>query len=252
MIRNKFTKESLRKAAIVAVTFVSVFAIKAGIGSFASGQEPFNPSVSTISTSTVSQVQPYSEDAIYIEDEDLYKGETVIAVNGMDGVREEVMEITTDGDKVTVVNVLETNVIKEAVPAEIHVGIKERPDYIFPVESFSYSYGVGYREDGFHKGLDLLCPSNTKVMAAAAGTIVYSDWMDGYGYCVFIDHGNGVETRYAHMNECVVSVGETVEQGQQIGWSGCTGDSECPHVHMETYENGAVIDPIECGYLVME
>lgn len=250
MFKNKFSiKENRKTVAAVAVTFLAVFGIKAGIGSFAKEQTPFNPRVSTISTSVVSQVQPYSVPSVYVEDAELYVGETVVKVQGSEGFKEEVMEVTTDGDQTKVVKVIETNIVKEAVASEIHIGTQEKPEYIYPVEEFNCTYGVGQREDGYHKGMDLLCPSYTEVHAIADGVVTHAGWMDGYGYCVFIDHGDGMESRCAHMNEVTVSVGDEVSQGNQIGWSGSTGDSECPHVHFEMRLNGDVQNPVADGYL---
>lgn len=248
---NKKIKISENKRTIiaVAVTFLSVFGIKAGLGSLAKEQLLYNPSVSTVSTNVVTQVEPYSEPAVYVEDDTLFEGESVIVRQGKEGFVEEIIEVTSDGDKTNIVKVLETNVIKEAVASEIHVGTKVKPDYIYPLTDFYCSYGVGYREDGYHKGMDLICPCDTRVEATADGVVSFAGWMDGYGYCVFIDHGDGIESRCAHMNEALVQEGEKVKQGQQIGWSGNTGWSECPHVHFEIRRNGEPLNPVTEGLL---
>lgn len=248
MFKNKLS-EGKKTIAIIAITFASVFAIKTGMGSFAKEQAPFNPGVSTVSTNVVTKVEPFTVDTVYVDDDTLYEGETVIAVQGTQGFKEETMEITTDGDKVTIVKVIDSKVVKEAVATEVHVGTKVKPTYILPVDNYVFTYGVGYREDGMHKGMDLVCDAYSVVKASADGVVTHAGWMDGYGYCVFLDHGDGIETRYAHMNEVLVSNGDTVSQGQQIGWSGSTGDSECNHVHMEMRQYGDVLDPVALGYL---
>ena len=65
-----------------------------------------------------------------------------------------------------------------------------------------------------------------------------------YGLSVLITHPNGVQTRYGHLSEISVSAGQTVEQGQRIGFSGSTGNSTGPHLHFEVIVNGQVVDPL--------
>jgi septal ring factor EnvC (AmiA/AmiB activator) len=72
-------------------------------------------------------------------------------------------------------------------------------------------------------------------------------WMDGYGNLVFIDHGRGISTGYAHQSSIAVSNGQTVTQGQVIGYVGCTGHCFGPHLHFEVRVNGTPVDPL--GYL---
>ena len=78
-----------------------------------------------------------------------------------------------------------------------------------------------------------------------SGTVVRSadGWNGGWGNYVMIDHGNGMQTLYAHMSSRAVSVGQTVSRGQTIGYVGSTGMSTGPHLHFEMYINGSRIDP---------
>lgn len=95
----------------------------------------------------------------------------------------------------------------------------------------------------YHLGIDLACAANTNVYAANAGTVVESQYHYSYGNYVLIDHGGGIATLYAHMNERWVSAGDTVVQGQQIGLVGTTGSSSGYHLHFEVRENGTVTEP---------
>lgn len=95
----------------------------------------------------------------------------------------------------------------------------------------------------FHLGIDLACAANTNVYAANAGTVIESQYHYSYGNYVLIDHGGGIATLYAHMNERWVSAGDTVVQGQQIGLVGTTGSSSGYHLHFEVRENGTVTEP---------
>ena len=97
----------------------------------------------------------------------------------------------------------------------------------------------------FHAGVDLAVPTGTSVEAAARGKVSFAGWSDGYGNMVVIQHPDGRETRYGHMEKLLVSAETEVSAGQAIGLSGSTGKSTGPHVHFEIRENGQVLDPIK-------
>lgn len=99
----------------------------------------------------------------------------------------------------------------------------------------------------FHSGLDIGVDYGTPVHAADGGTVIYADWMGGYGKAVIIDHGGGISTLYGHNSELLVSEGQTVRKGQVISYAGSTGYSTGPHVHFEVRVNGSPVDPL--GYL---
>ena len=97
---------------------------------------------------------------------------------------------------------------------------------------------------GAHTGLDIATSTGTPIKAAAAGKVVYSGWNNtGYGNLMIIDHGNGVQTYYAHCSKRNVSVGDTVSQGSVIGAVGSTGNSTGPHLHFEVRVNGVAYNP---------
>jgi murein DD-endopeptidase MepM/ murein hydrolase activator NlpD len=119
--------------------------------------------------------------------------------------------------------------------------------------------GFGTRVNPFHKGLyrhegiDIAVPRGTEVMSTAAGTVVTarrSDMVAGYGDFIEIDHGNGFITRYAHLDDLNVRVGQKINKGQVIGLSGSSGGSVAPHLHYEILRNGRNTDPI--NYLVTQ
>ncbi len=97
--------------------------------------------------------------------------------------------------------------------------------------------------DHTHAGLDIAAPTGTAIKAAAGGTVTFSGWSGGYGYVIKLDHGNGVTTVYAHCNELLASVGQTVSQGQVIARVGSTGNSTGPHLHLEVRKNGINYNP---------
>jgi murein DD-endopeptidase MepM/ murein hydrolase activator NlpD len=95
-----------------------------------------------------------------------------------------------------------------------------------------------------HEGIDIAVPTGTPVWAAAAGTVIYSGWLGGYGNLVVVDHGNGLATAYAHNSALLVAVGQVVAQGDTIALAGSTGHSSGPHVHFEVRVNGVAVDPL--------
>jgi murein DD-endopeptidase MepM/ murein hydrolase activator NlpD len=109
--------------------------------------------------------------------------------------------------------------------------------------------GYGMRMDPFirspamHTGLDYRGDTGDAVRATAAGTVTHSGWNGGYGKMVEIDHGNGLSTRYAHLSEATVQVGQSIRLGQVVGKLGSTGRSTGPHLHYETRVDGDAVDP---------
>lgn len=102
-------------------------------------------------------------------------------------------------------------------------------------------------EQGFHKGVDLGDSYGSPVAASKSGVVSYSGWISGYGNTIIIDHGNGVQTLYAHNSELVVGVGQRVGRGETISYVGSTGQSTGPHIHWEIRVNGQHINPM--GYV---
>jgi murein DD-endopeptidase MepM/ murein hydrolase activator NlpD len=112
-----------------------------------------------------------------------------------------------------------------------------------------FTSGFGVRSDPFlgrpamHTGLDFRASTGDPVRATANGKVVSSGWAGGYGRMVEIDHGNGLSTRYGHMSEINVRVGDPIKIGQVIGAVGSTGRSTGPHLHYETRIDGDAVDP---------
>ena len=94
-----------------------------------------------------------------------------------------------------------------------------------------------------HSGLDFRGDTGDPVRVTANGTVVTAGWNGGYGKMVEVDHGNGISTRYGHMSEITVKVGQAVRIGQSVGKIGSTGRSTGPHLHYETRIDGDAVDP---------
>jgi murein DD-endopeptidase MepM/ murein hydrolase activator NlpD len=114
---------------------------------------------------------------------------------------------------------------------------KPTPAWVDPMPGASVTSCYGQRWGTLHAGIDLALPSGTPIRAAAAGTVTQAgDAADGYGNSVFIDHGNGYLTHYAHQSRIAVTVGQKVKAGQVIGYEGATGDATGPHLHFEVHQ----------------
>jgi len=118
-----------------------------------------------------------------------------------------------------------------------------------PVDAAFNSSSFGWRLDpfnghrAFHEGLDFTASTGTAIYAAAGGIVSTSEQTPDYGKIVKIDHGSGLETRYAHASTLLVKVGQRVAKGQKIAEVGSTGRSTGPHLHYEIRLNGNPLDP---------
>lgn len=118
---------------------------------------------------------------------------------------------------------------------------------ICPLQYSNVYVSQHYGHNG-HKGLDI-CTRGTgstmgkEIRAAADGVVYSAEYHSSWGYNVYINHGNGVYTRYAHCSKMIVSKGEQVKQGQVIAYVGNTGNSFGAHLHFEVYVNGTRTNP---------
>ena len=97
----------------------------------------------------------------------------------------------------------------------------------------------------YHSGMDIGVDYGTPILAAGAGTVIYSGWLGGYGYAVMVDHGNGLVTLYAHNQELNVYEGQQVGQGDVLAYAGATGYATGPHCHFEVRIHGEVTEPLD-------
>ena len=134
--------------------------------------------------------------------------------------------------------------------SEIFQGIPEASSKtVFPVDG-RISSRFGHRIDpidghhAHHKGLDIAAAEGTTIKAMQEGTVTFSGTKGGYGNVVIVDHGNGLETRYAHCAQLDVRVGQRVVAGSPIATVGSTGRSTGPHLHFEVRKDGEAVNPM--------
>lgn len=101
----------------------------------------------------------------------------------------------------------------------------------------------------FHAGMDFAAKTGTDIYATGNGTVIYTDWKQGYGMCVIINHGFGYETLYAHMDSYMVRPGQKVVRGEKIGEVGNTGKSTGPHLHYEVRVKGQPDNPAKYYFM---
>lgn len=132
---------------------------------------------------------------------------------------------------------LKQSVLKDTLPSLKPVNI--------PYSSSSY----GWRHDpilgvrAFHEGLDFSAAQGEQIRATASGIVIFAGKAPDYGNYVKIQHGNGLETRYAHCSKLLVKNGDLVSKGEVIALVGNTGRSTGPHLHYEIRLNGNSLDP---------
>jgi murein DD-endopeptidase MepM/ murein hydrolase activator NlpD len=123
------------------------------------------------------------------------------------------------------------------------------PSYL-PAKNFRLTSGFGFRYDPFHggaamhTGLDFAGAHGSPIYAAADGVVVRAAFVAAYGYCIDVDHGHGMTTRYAHLSGIDVRTGDQIRQAQVIGRMGSTGRSTGTHLHYEVRFNGRAVNPM--------
>lgn len=146
------------------------------------------------------------------------------------------------------VTVPETPASEASIPDKLRV--PEIP-CLWPVDQQDHiilsSFGYRGRRRGgpgsFHRAVDIRTKMNDPVIAAASGTVKKASSGGNYGKLVLVDHGNGYESLYAHLNEITVEPGQKVACGEQLGLAGQTGNATCPHLHYEILHGTDAVNP---------
>ncbi len=99
-----------------------------------------------------------------------------------------------------------------------------------------------------HTGLDIAAPKGTPIKVVSDGVVTFAGFQGSYGYLVKVDHGNNVESWYAHTSKMLVKKGDQVKAGEEIALVGSTGNSTGPHLHLEIRVDGKTVDPQDYIY----
>lgn len=202
------------------------------------------PEISVVVQEEKTYQENYDADIQYIEDDSMYKGQSVVLSEGSQGYREVHAKITYRNGTETGREILSQTVMTESVAKVVKVGTLVPPTFVKPISGGTFSSPFGMRWGKMHEGVDWACPVGTAVNASCAGKVITAGWVSGYGYCVVIQHSDGKKTRYGHLSKILVSAGQTVDQNEKIALSGNTGDSTGPHLHFEIIVNGTPVNPL--------
>ena len=208
----------------------------------------------------ITKVESWEEEIAYTTEttksKELNSGTKRVTQKGENGIRTVTAQRVYDanGNQLSQ-QILSTVVTKEPVTEKVTVGTKKVSSgasyitgsgrFIWPVPGYrncSRWYG------GSHKGVDICAAAGTPIYASAGGTVTKAGYNragagNGYGNSIIISHGNGYTTLYAHCLSLVVHAGQSVKQGQLIGYVGSTGRSSGNHCHFEIRRNGSYIAP---------
>ena len=209
--------------------------------------------VKTVSVATNRVEVPF--ETKNVKDNTKVRGYSKVTTKGENGITEKTEETVRINGEVTETRVLSSKVIKEQVTQVVTVGAANNytsatasakaksAGFICPLSSGSYKVSAYYGDGRNHKAIDLAADRGTPIFAVAAGNVTFAGWDGEYGYCVVIQHANGIKTRYAHANALCVSAGATVAQGDMIATVGNTGLSTGNHLHFEVIVNGVRVNP---------
>ena len=201
------------------------------------------------------KVEEVPFDTSYEVDGTLRYGQTKVKQAGVNGSREVTIQLAqANGEEIarqeissnTLVKPVEEIVLEGAVVQTASRSLTQATEagMIWPTTATRISSYYGPRSRDNHSGLDIDGDSGDPVWAAKAGTVVSAGYHGTYGNEVVISHGDGLQTRYARMQSILVSEGDEVEIGQQIGLEGSTGKSTGSHLHFEVIVNGSTTDPL--------
>jgi murein DD-endopeptidase MepM/ murein hydrolase activator NlpD len=243
-------RPSQRRRATVAIVAIALAALSIGVGCTplgTSGRSPTHRSSSRSGPGVYHSVR---------------RGETLWRISKTYGVS--IAEITEAnglsdftinvGQKLFIPGVAD---VKEVTPAPPRTeDIVGRPDakLSWPLAGrgrSSVTSGFGSRKDpnsgatSFHKGIDIDGAREERVLASAAGEIVFAGRMSGFGIVVMIDHGSRLITVYGHLSRAAVKLEDVVSRGQVIGYVGSTGNARGTHLHFEVRYKGVSVDPLK-------
>ena len=230
-----------------------------------------NPVITIVEQTHTVKKESIRYKTIEQKDSKMYKGTSKITQKGQKGISKITRKIEKQNGKITEALIINTEKIKDPVPKIIKVGTKAggsgysgysgptgpidvTGDWVWPtVRNYTiteyWGYGlrssIGETSSRMHDGIDIAgLGCGSPIYAAQGGRVTTAGWASGYGNAVEINHGNGYETLYGHMNGVYVRVGQSVSKGQQVGIMGNTGYSFGCHLHFKASYKGSSINPL--------
>lgn len=212
------------------------------------------PLLTVVATVTTTVAEKISYKTTYESDASLWRGQQRVKTAGEYGEREVTYRITTENDHETVREVLQENILTEPVTQVVVQGTKRmiasRGDggsgkLGWPMRGrITCPFGKYRGSWGIHQGIDIDGLVGDPIYAAEGGVVIQAGYQGLYGRLVTIDHGDGLSTLYAHMDQIKVAIGQKLERGDLVGTVGLTGRTTGSHLHFEVQINGTAKNPM--------
>jgi len=223
--------------------------------------------ITVITTEEIIEQETIDYEKEYRPDPDMYVGQEEVAEEGQEGTKEITKKVVRENGRQIEEEIVDETVVEEPKEEVILTGTKQYdgygggetshsdegvsydPEAVYgtlrtPVDQVYISSHFGPRWGKLHRGTDFALAQGNSIYAADDGKVYFSGEGGSYGNLVKIDHGNGMQTYYAHCSQLLVSDGEQVCKGQEIALVGSTGNSTGPHLHFEVIINGVCVDPV--------
>lgn len=217
--------------------------------------KPGIPQLSVLVTLETTVLEQIPAPTKYIDDSSLLATDRRVVDEGAPGEKEVTYQIVLENGYESTMEVLEEVIIKEPVERVIKRGTRTvlargvggRNYGVVSASRVTSNYGYRthpiYKTRRFHEGVDFAAPVGRSVHAYSSGTVTFAGRSGALGLAVYINHGNGLETRYGHLSKIHVKKGQKVSTGDRIGAVGNTGLSTGPHLHFEVRKNGKPQNP---------
>lgn len=204
--------------------------------------------VVTVEKAVVSEKIQYG--TTYEKTDALYEGEEKVKLEGVYGIKEIQTQVIRENGKEVATEVIDSALVQEpenqtvllgtkAIPSSLGTGALDNPTRGMITSTFGRRWGR------MHSGIDIASDRGTLITAADGGVVSFAGWKGNYGLTVIISHGNNRSTLYSHCDEVLVSEGEVVTKGQNIGKMGDTGNATGVHLHFEVRINNIPQDPMK-------
>jgi len=209
---------------------------------------PYNKTLLTVETTRrMSFQEDYNETPNYSEDNTRNKYDNAVTTSGTTGQRYIEAEIVYNNDTELQRKYISLGsyVLSQAEPSSISVGTLSSSNYARPLKSEQGTLKSGFLDGDLDNGVEWSVDVGTDVLASADGKVTKAGWYSNYGYMVEITHSDGSITRYGHLSEIKVSVGDSVTKGNVIALTGNTGVATDNELLFEIIINGSYVNPLD-------
>lgn len=195
--------------------------------------EKESPLINRVNLKPINNIRHSGVGGPFVKSHSMTEADLIVAIQALT----EAVNVRDDYLSSVEAKVLQKSVLKDMLPNSSPV------DAAFNSSSYGWRADPFNGKEAFHEGLDFSANTGTAIRAAADGIISSAERTSDYGNIVKINHGSGLETRYAHASKLLVKAGERVVKGQVVAQVGSTGRSTGPHLHYEIRLNGNALDP---------